>query len=61
MLSILKTYRLKARWRGTAITIHIAAKDEDEAMKKAAKKVLKMEGGVRCMDIELLGELDAKK
>lgn len=51
-------FLVKASWRATAILLKIDAKDEEEAMVKAAKKVLKMEGGVHCTNIELIRQFN---
>lgn len=44
-------FLIKAVWRGTALILRIQARDEDEAVVKAGKKVLKMEGGASCLEL----------
>ena len=52
------TYTVKCMWRATAITLRIRAKDRDAAWDKASKMVMKMFGGMGCLDIKVLGETD---
>lgn len=51
-------YLLRARWRATALDLRITAKDEDEAMMKAEKQVIRMEGGTRCSEIIFIRQLE---
>lgn len=51
-----KRYLFKAEWRGTALRFWVEARNEAEAEEKAAKKVMKMEGGMSCMGLRLIGE-----
>ena len=52
------TFLVKASWRGTSITLRIPAKDEDDAWTKASKKVMKMLGGISCLDIQITKRID---
>ena len=51
-----RRFLFKAAWRGTALRFWIDAVDEKDAAERAAKYVMRMEGGVRCLDLELLKE-----
>lgn len=47
-------YVYKASWRATALKFWVEARDEEHAYKKAARLVTRMEGGMCCLDLELL-------
>ena len=51
---ILHRYLFKASWGGTAIKFWVEAKNSDAARRKAEREVFRMEGGVRCLDLELI-------
>ena len=54
MLQKTKRYLFKAAWRATALKFWVDAHSEDEAVKKAERTVIRMEGGTHCMDLQLL-------
>lgn len=43
-------------WAGTAITMLIPAKDEEQAKERAWSKVARGQGGELCMGIRVLGQ-----
>jgi hypothetical protein len=49
-------YVMKAMWHSTAKLFRVTAKDEDEAQVKAERAVLRMEGGIRCLEVKLMGK-----
>lgn len=51
------TFLVKCVWRATALKLKIKAKDEDAAWDQAAKLVKKMEGGLGCLEIKVLGTI----
>ena len=51
---ILKRYLFKASWRATALKFWVEAHDEAHALRKAEREVLRMIGGIWCLDIQLL-------
>ena len=51
------TFLIKCLWRGTSLTLRLQAKDEEDAWDRAAKKVMRMEGGSRCLEIKVLGTI----
>ena len=51
------TWLVKCSWRGTAIKLKVVAKDSDDAWDKASKLVKRMEGGMSCEDITVLGTI----
>lgn len=48
---------VKCSWRATSKKIKVRAKDSEEAWDKAAKAVLRMEGGNCCMEIEVISQV----
>ncbi len=48
-------FLVKCSWRGTSLKLKIQARNPDMAWDKASKLVKKMQGGMTCMDIEVLG------
>lgn len=52
------TFLFKASWRATALSFHVLAPNEDVAQRKAEGKVLRMEGGVHCLEVKLVRRLD---
>lgn len=48
------TYLFRAEWHATAKLFRVVAKNEEEAIVKAEKAVLRMEGGNRCLNVRLL-------
>lgn len=49
-------YLYKASWRGTALRFFVEAHNEDEAERKAARQVMRMQGGISCLGLELVRE-----
>ena len=47
-------YVVKAEWAATAKLFHVTATDEEDAVVKAEKAVLRMEGGIRCLNVKLV-------
>lgn len=47
-------YVFKAVWRATASLIKVPAKDYEDAISRAEKAVLRMEGGIDCMEIKFV-------
>lgn len=52
----LPVFRCKARWAGTAVTLLIPAKDEEQAKEKAWMKVARTQGGECCLGVVVLGK-----
>lgn len=59
-LQIIKTHTnphewlFKATWRATALYFRVEAKTLEQAQKRAEGRVLRMEGGVHCMDVSMV-------
>ena len=49
-----RRYLYKAAWRATSIKFWVSAMDEDQAWKRAERTVMRMEGGIHCMGLELM-------
>lgn len=54
----LPTFIVKCSWRATAITLKVEAKDEQAAWDRAAKMVMRMEGGQGCHEIQILRRMN---
>jgi len=52
------TFLIKCSWRATSLTLRIQARDENEAWTRASKKVMKMFGGISCLDIQIMKRVD---
>lgn len=48
---------VKGMWRSTAVLLKVPAYHEDDAWDQASKRIRKMEGGVKCLDIKVLRRL----
>lgn len=48
------TYVVKCSWDATAMTIKVKAKDEADAKERAWKLVARMEGGMSCLNVDVL-------
>ena len=55
-----KRYLFKAAWRATALKFWVDAKDEAQAIRRAEREVLRMEGGAWCIDLILLNVMEAR-
>ena len=49
------TFIVKCSWRGTSLKLKIPARNPDMAWDKASKLVKKMQGGITCMEISVIG------
>jgi len=49
------TFIVKASWDATSIKLKIEARDEVAAVDKAWMKVSKMEGGMNCLSVRVIG------
>lgn len=56
--SVYPTWVCRARWAATALNILVIAKNEEEAYDKACKRILRAEGGIRCLGVEVLRGVD---
>jgi len=52
------TFLCKCMWRNTAVIIKVQARDEIKAWDAAWKKVAKMEGGMSCIEVKIVGRID---
>lgn len=43
-----------AAWRGIGLTFWVLAKNETEAAGKAERQVLRMQGGMSCMELRFI-------
>ena len=51
------TWLVKAIWRGTSLKLKIVARDEQEAWDKASNQVKRMQGGISCLELKVLGTI----
>ncbi len=51
------TWKVKCMWRSTALVLKIRAKSEDHAKEMAEKQVRKMDGGLWCEEVKVLGTI----
>lgn len=48
------TFIVKAIWDSTAIFLKFEAKDDDDAIERAWKRMRKTEGGDKCVDVKIM-------
>ena len=51
------TFLVKAVWRGTSLKLKVRAKDEDDAWERASKIVKRMQGGISCLELIVMGTI----
>lgn len=53
--AVYPVWAVKCVWHSTAITIKVRAKTEEDAWNRAASQVKRMEGGMSCLELRVLG------